>query len=98
MPECATETPDAGAAVGRVPGILPVGALPVLCVSPEEAGRLLGLSRWAGWDMVRSGVLPSIHVGREGKRRVVALDDLRDYIEARKAAEADAATANHNRP
>lgn len=42
-----------------------------------DAGRLLGVSKWTMYELMHSGVLPSVKIQ---SRRLVAKDDLDTYI------------------
>ena len=48
-----------------------------LAVSVSEAAEAIGVCRAQGYNMVASGELPSIHVGR---RRLVPVEGLRQYV------------------
>jgi excisionase family DNA binding protein len=48
-----------------------------LAYDVERAAQLLGLGRTTTWELVRSGVIPTISIGR---RRLVTRAALEDYI------------------
>jgi excisionase family DNA binding protein len=57
-----------------------MGDLPLqkLLVSIPEAGRMLGISRSKCYDLLRSGHLPSVYIGRSRRIRV---KDLEHFID-----------------
>ena len=58
------------------------GMLSPLVVTADEAARMLAISVRKLWDLVRSGDLVPVAVGKRSTRFDV--DDLRDYIKSRK--------------
>jgi excisionase family DNA binding protein len=54
-----------------------------LLVSIDQAGDLLGVRRSTVNRLVYSGILPSLVIGR---RRLITVDDLTQFIEARRTA------------
>ncbi|WP_329518642.1 helix-turn-helix domain-containing protein [Spirillospora sp. NBC_01491] len=48
-----------------------------------DAGRALGIGRTKIYQLIRTGDLPSVTIGR---RRLIAVRDLDDYVEGRRAA------------
>jgi excisionase family DNA binding protein len=54
-----------------------------LLVSIDQAGDLLGVRRSTVNRLVYSGILPSLVIGR---RRLITVDDLTQYIEVRRTA------------
>jgi excisionase family DNA binding protein len=59
--------------------------LPPLLLRPEQAARVLNLSRSKVFDLIRSGELRSVKSG--GSRRISAMA-LRDYVERLERGEA----------
>ena len=49
-----------------------------MLVTVEEAARLLRIGRTTTYELVMSGKLQSVKVGR---RRLVVLDGVRDYVD-----------------
>ncbi len=56
-----------------------------LLVRPPEAARILGLSRTVLYEHLSSGSLPSLKVGAA---RLIAVDDLRAWVERQRTAAA----------
>jgi excisionase family DNA binding protein len=54
-----------------------------LCVSVEEAARMLGIGRSLCWQEVRRGTIPSYRIGA---RVLVPLAELRRLVQARTQA------------
>jgi len=50
-----------------------------LLVRPEEAATLLGLGRSTVYELLRSGELPVVHVGRAAR---IPMRELRHWVEA----------------
>ena len=61
-----------------------------LLVKPEEAAKMLGLSRSRIYAMVQCGELPSLRVGRCVR---VPVERLRDWVELRQSSTEQAADA-----
>lgn len=57
-----------------------MGDLPLqkLLLSIPEAGRMLGISRSKCYDLLRSGHLPSVYIGRS---RRIRIKDLEHFID-----------------
>lgn len=62
-----------------------MGALPPLAVSPSEAARLLGIGRTKIYEEIASGCLRSAKIG---KRRLITVDAIKDWLAAREAENA----------
>jgi excisionase family DNA binding protein len=58
----------------------PAGRAPEqpLLVSLLDAGHLLGVSKWTMYELMHSGVLPSVKIQ---SRRFIAKSDLEIYVE-----------------
>lgn len=56
---------------------LPTDDLPPLLLRPEQAARVLNISRWKVFELIRLGELRSVKSG--GSRRISAMA-LRDYV------------------
>ena len=59
--------------------------LPRLLYTPAEAASVLGIGRSKLYELLRSGELPSIHIGTARRIEATAVDE---YIKARRAAAA----------
>jgi len=57
-----------------------------LLVDVGEAGRMLGISKWSLYELMQSGVLPSVKIG---SRRLISRTSLGQYV-ADLTAEAEA--------
>jgi len=49
-----------------------------LLVTVEEAGRMIGVSRWKAYQLVRTGVLPVVRLGPRSTR--VPVDALKERM------------------
>jgi excisionase family DNA binding protein len=65
------------------PVALPMDGSPKLALRPAEAAEALGLSRAELYRHIQSGELVSFKVG---KARLIAVDDLRAFIAARRVS------------
>lgn len=52
-------------------------ALPILSVSPDIAGQMIGIPRSAVYEAIAAGDLPSF---KAGKRRLILVKELEAYI------------------
>lgn len=58
--------------------MIPQQSIAPLAVSPEEAGRLIGMGRTRVFEAMRTGDLPSFKIGRT---RRIRMDDLRQFVD-----------------
>jgi excisionase family DNA binding protein len=61
------------------PSLEPSSALQPMLVSTAEAARLLGVHRATVYDLINSGALPSVKIGR---RRMISVYSLKAFIGA----------------
>lgn len=61
-----------------------------LAVSPGEAARLSGLGRTTLYEAIVSGALRSLKIGR---RRLITIEALKDWLAAAERSEKDASDA-----
>ena len=64
------------------------GALQPLAVAPGEAARLMGIGRTLAYEEIASMRLRSIKIG---KRRLITIDAIKDWLKAREAENASGA-------
>jgi excisionase family DNA binding protein len=67
---------------------VPLEQLPPLLLRPEQAARVLNVSRWKVFELIRLGELRSVKSG--GSRRIPVCA-LREYVSRLEAMEAEAA-------
>lgn len=58
----------------------PVSGIEPLLVSVNEAARILGVSPWSCYKLLRDGKIDSRHIG---SRRMVKVESLREYVAGR---------------